>query len=326
MAKPLLCPPDVLNKDLTGQVAIVTGANSGIGFVTAQQLASQGAQVVLACRRVAEGEARVAEIKAKHKDARLEVRALDLGDLSSVRAFAKDFLADHDALHLLINNAGVMNTPQGKTKDGFETQIGVNHLGHFLLTALLTDVLKKSAPSRVVVLSSCYHDKAMGREGEIVLDDLHFAHRKYDGWTAYAQAKLANLLHAQELAKRLEGTGVTVASVHPGWVRTNLSRHTGPTWLQNTVLRPVFAMFGMIEPWEGAQTTLYAALGDDVTAHSGAYYSQIGLYRDKSKNRGGWPLESPNPHAHDDKMAAALWDKSCELVGLSTPAAQPAAA
>lgn len=312
---PLMCPPEVLSQDLRGRRAIVTGANSGIGFVTAKQLAKQGASVTLACRNEAEGRGRADEIRAEAPNADLEVRKLDLGNLSSVRAFVDGYLADHDSLHLLINNAGVMNTPKGKTADGFETQIGVNHLGHFLLTELLLDTLKTSAPARVVVVSSCYHDKAMGREGVIVLDDLHFENRKYDGWVSYAQSKLANVLHAKHLAKRLEGTGVTAVSVHPGWVRTELMRHTMPAWMQS-VTRPFMAMMGMVEPWEGAQTTLYAALGPDVEAHPGAYYSQTGTYRDKSKNAGGWPLESSNPHAHDDDMARRLYEHSRELVGL----------
>ena len=316
MPEPLLCPPELLRRDLTGRRVIVTGANSGIGFVTAKQLAKQGASVTLACRNEAEGEAKANEIRAEVPAADLEVRNLDLGDLSSVRAFAERYLAEHDSLHLLINNAGVMNTPLAKTADGFESQIGVNHLGHFLLTELLLDLLKESAPSRVIVVSSCYHDKAMGREGAIELDDLHFENRKYDGWTSYAQSKLANVLHARALAKRLEGTGVTVVSLHPGWVRTRLVRNSMPTFMQDFVFRPFLKMMGMVEPWEGAQTTLYAALADDVEQHPGAYYSQTGTYRDKSKNSGGWPLESPNPNAHDDAMAEQLYQHSRELVGL----------
>jgi len=315
MPKPLMCPPEVLSQDLHGRRAIVTGANSGIGFVTAKQLAKQGASVTLACRNEAEGRARADEIRAELPNADLEVRKLDLGDLSCVRAFADGYLADHDSLHLLINNAGVMNTPEGKTTDGFETQIGVNHLGHFLLTELLLDTLKKSAPARVVVVSSCYHDKAMGREGAVDLDDLHFENRKYEGWVSYAQSKLANLLHAKQLAKRLEGTGVTAVSVHPGWVRTDLMRHTMPAWMQS-LTRPFMNMMGMIEPWEGTQTTLYAALAPEVESHPGAYYSQTGVYRDKSKNKGGWPLESPNPNAHDATTAQRLDTLSRQLVGL----------
>ncbi len=307
MAKPHLCDPALLQRDLSGKRYIVTGANSGIGLVTARQLAKQGAEVILACRRVSEAEARIEELRAELPKALLHARELDLGSLASVNAFADAFLADFDRLDGLINNAGVMNTPKGTTVDGFETQLGINHVGHFALTERLLDLLKRSAPSRVVIVSSCYHDRAMGREGDIHLDDLHYERRPYDGWEAYAQSKLANVLHARALAKRLEGTGVTAVSVHPGWVRTNLARNSMPLWVQNYLLRPVFGLVGMIEPWEGAQTTLHAILDDTVAKHSGAYFSQLGIYRDKRSKAGGWPLESPNPKAHDDALAEALW-------------------
>lgn len=314
MAKPHMCSPELLAKDLSDRRFVVTGANSGIGFVAAQQLARQGAEVILACRRLGEGEKRVAEILEERPGARVSVRHLDLGDLASVRTFASAFLEDHDALHGLLNNAGVMNTPKKETADGFEMQFGVNHLGHFLLTELLLPALKNGAPSRIVNVSSCYHDKAQGRPGEIHFDDLNYKSRKYDGWEAYAQSKLANLLHARELAKRLQDSGVTAVSVHPGWVRTDLIKNTMPTFLQDYVLRPVLRMQGMIEPWEGTQTSLHALLADDVEA--GAFYSQTGMYRDKSCNKGGWPLTSPNPVAHDDAVASRLYDESRALVGL----------
>ena len=317
MARPLMCDPELFTKDLSGERYVVTGANSGIGFEVAKQLAKQGAEVVLACRRPDEGEKAAAEIREEAPDAKVEVRELDLGSLDSVRAFAKGFTADHDRLDGLLNNAGVMNTDEGRTKDGFELQLGINHLGHFLLTELLLDTLKASAPSRVVNVSSCFHDVAQGREGEIDFDDLHFRERDYDGWKAYAQSKLANVLHAKELAERLEGTGVSAVSVHPGWVRTNLIRHTMPTFLQDYLLRPILGLMGMIGPWEGAQTSLHALLADDVPEHSGAYYSQRGVYRDKAKNGGGWPMESPNPQAHDAQAASRLYEKSRELVGLA---------
>jgi NAD(P)-dependent dehydrogenase (short-subunit alcohol dehydrogenase family) len=319
MPKPLMCSPALLAQDLRSKVAIVTGANSGIGRISAEQLARQGALVVLAVRRLAEGKAAAEAIVASAPGARVEVRELDLGDLGSVRRFAATFLAEHERLDFLINNAGVMNTPKGKTKDGFELQLGVNHLGHFLLTALLTPRLVASAPARVVNVSSCYHDRAMGRDGDIHFDDLFFERQKYDGWRAYAQSKLANLLHARELSRRLQGTGVTAVSVHPGWVRTNLMRHSMPSWLERGLL-PILRAFGMIEPWEGAQSTLHAALSPDVPTHGGAFFSQTGLYRERALNRGGWPLHSPNPNAHDDAKARRLWEVSEQLVGLSSRA------
>jgi len=315
MPKTLMCDPALFNKDLTGKVYIVTGGNSGIGFVTAKQLAKQGGHVVLACRRVDAANEAITQIKADAPTASLEAMELDLGSLDSVRAFGAAFIGSHERLDALLNNAGVMNTPKGTTKDGFETQFGVNHLGHFLLTDLLLDVLKTSAPSRVVCLSSCFHDKAQGRPGEIHFDDLQLENGKYDGWTAYAQSKLANLLHAKELSKRLAGTGVTAVSVHPGWVRTNLAKHSMPLWVQNVIMKPLSGLIGMIEPWEGAQTSLHCLLADEV--ENGAFYSQFGIYRTKEAKPGGWPLRSPNPVAHDDAVASKLWAISKELTGAS---------
>ena len=316
MAKPLLCPPELLTLDLSGKTYLVTGGNSGIGLATVEQLAKQGAHVVLACRRPADGERAKAEIAGNGVRGTIEVRELDLASLASVRAFAARFLAEHTQLHGLVNNAGVMNTPAGKTKDGFETQLGTNHLGHFLLTELLLDVLKASAPSRIVNLSSCYHDIAQGRKGAIHFEDLHYESHKYDGWDAYAQSKLANVLHAKELASRLAGTGVIAVSVHPGWVRTRLMRSSMPLWMQDVVLKPFFRMAGMIEPWEGTQSSLYALLSPDVLQHNGAFFSQLGWYREKSANKGGWPLRSPNPQVHDDAVAKRLDQVSRKLVGL----------
>ncbi len=317
MPRPLTCPPEFFELNLKGNTYIVTGANSGIGFETTRQLARQGAQIVLACRDTNAAKRAISEIQQTQPDAQLQARKLDLGNLSSVRAFADEFLGEHETLTGLVNNAGIMNTPYWKTANGFESQLGVNHLGHFLLTELLTDLLKRSAPSRVVNVSSCFHDRAMGREGDIHFEDLHFESTKYDGWKAYAQSKLANVLHAQELARRLQGTGVTCVSVHPGWVRTRLVRNSAPVWVQNYVLRPALQALGMIEPWVGAQSTLYALLSPDVPQHPGAYFSQTGVYRDRSKYSGGWPLESPNPAAHDPQKAKRLWEVSQQLVGSS---------
>ncbi len=315
MPKPLICPPELLSRDLVGTTYVVTGGNSGIGLVTVEQLAKQGARVVLAARRPAEGERARAAIVGRGVRGAIEVAELNLASLNSVRAFASKLLSVHDAVHGLVNNAGVMNTPRGTTADGFETQFATNHLGHYLLTELLLPALRRGAPARIVNVSSCYHDKAQGREGRIDFDDLHFERRAYDGWEAYAQSKLANVLHARQLARRLEGVAITTASVHPGWVRTNLIRHSIPTWVQDYVLRPALRLGGMIEPWEGAQTTLYALLAPEL--ESGAYYSQVGFYREKAATKGGWPLRSPNPHAHDDAAAERLDRVSRELVGLA---------
>lgn len=317
MPKPLTCPPHLLELDLSERTYVVTGGNSGVGLVTVAQLAKQGAHVVLACRRPEAGAAARNALVAKGVPGTIEVAALDLADLASVRAFAQTFLTQHEALHGLVNNAGVMNTPEGRTVDGFETQFGTNHLGHVLLTELLEPALIEAAPSRIVNLSSSYHDVAVGRRGAIDLDDPHFERRRYDGWAAYAQSKLANVLHAKTLAKRLADRGVVAVSAHPGWVRTGLVRSFLPLWVQDGVFRPLLRAGGMLEPWEGTQTTLYALLAPDVTEHPGAFFSQVGTYRDRSANGGGWPLRSPNPLAHDDDLAERLDALSRRSVGLN---------
>ena len=316
MPKTLMCPQELLSLDLSGKTYVVTGGNSGIGVETVKQLAKQGANVVLACRRPQEGQQVRERILAEGVRGTIEVSELDLASLESVRNFSRKFLESHNSLHGLVNNAGVMNTPHGKTKDGFEVQLGTNHLGHYLLTELLLPLLRKSAPARVVNVSSCYHDKAMGREGRIDFDDLHFEKRKYDGWVSYGQSKLANVLHAKALAKREAANGVIAVSVHPGWVRTNLIKNSMPLFMQDYVLYPILKLMGMIEPWEGAQTSLYALLSPDVAKHNGAFFSQVGIYRTKEAAKGGWPLHSPNPHAHDEAAALRLDQVSRQLVGV----------
>ena len=315
MLRTLKCDPRLLAKDLEGRVYIVTGANSGAGLATMTQLVRQGAHVVAACRRVTAGEEAVNGIANERGSA--EVIELDLGSLASVRSFARSFLDEHTRLDGLANNAGVMNTPEGKTVDGVETQFGTNHLGHFLLTELLLAVLKASAPSRIVCVSSVAHVGMRKQGGEIYLDDLNFETRPYNGVEAYSQSKLANVLHALNLARRLEGSGVTAVSLHPGWIRSNLVKHTAPAWVQNVVMRPFSRFLGMMSNEEGAQTTLHCLLDDDVPDHSGAYYSQNSIiYPDKKDRPGGWPMQSPNPHARDERLAEQLYEASLRLVGL----------
>jgi len=314
--KNLVCDPKLFEKDLSGTVTIVTGANSGTGLATVQQLVKQGAHVVAACRRVAAGQEAVAPLQGE--EGSVEVMELDLGSLASVRAFVSAFLDKHDRLDALVNNAGVMNTPEGKTFDGFETQFGVNHLGHFLLSELLLDTLKASAPSRIVCVASAAHAGMSGQPGELELDDLGFERRAYDPTLAYNQSKLATVIYARHLAGRLEGTGVSVFSVHPGWVRSNLIQHTMPSWIQNFVMRPFGGLMGLMGPEEGAQTQLHCLLDDDAPTHSGEYFSQNAMfYADKEDKKGGWPMRSPNPLVYDDALAGRLFEVSKELVGLA---------
>ena len=316
MPKTLMCDPQLFEKDLNGRTYIVTGANSGSGFATAVQLARQGAHVIGACRRVDAGKQAFAELADLRGT--VEIIELDLARLASVRRFAEAFTSKYDRLHGLVNNAGIMAPPYGKTEDGFETQFGVNHLGHFLLTELLLDTLKASAPSRIVCVSSVAHQGSKDQMGTIDFDDLNFENRPYDPSVAYTQSKLANLLHALALARRLEGTGVSAFSVHPGWIRSNLVKHMAPAWIQNVLLRPFSGLLGMVSWFEGAQTTLHCLLADDAPNHSGEYYSQMStLYHRKEDRPGGWPMVSPNPNAHETQLAEKLYEVSLDLVGLN---------
>ena len=315
MPKTLMCDPKLFEKDLSGRIFIVTGANSGSGFATSEQLARQGARVIGACRRIEAGKEAFADLEGIRGS--VEIMELDLASLASVRRFAEAFLAKYDRLDGLVNNAGVMYPPKGKTEDGFETQFGINHLGHFLLTELLLDRLKASAPSRIVCVSSVAHAGMGGIYGEIDFDDLNFDKREYNARVAYAQSKLANVLHALDLARRLEGTGVSAFSVHPGWIRSNLLQGTVARFMQNILMRPFSGLLGTVSWYEGAQTTLHCLLDDDAPQHSGEYYSQISiLYPNKENQPGGWPMPSPNPNAHDIELAEELYHRSIALVGL----------
>ena len=311
MQPPIRCKPELFEQDLTGRTYVVTGANSGVGLATTEQLAKQGARIVAGCRA-----ADAADAFGAHAG-QVDVVKLDLNSLSSVRSFAEAVIARYDRLDGLVNNAGVMHCPEGRTEDGFETQFGVNYLGHFLLTELLLDRLKSSAPSRIVCVSSVLHAGTAKQVGEIDFDDLDFSRRGYNKEHAYTQSKLANVLHALELAKRLEGTGVTAYSVHPGWVRSNLAKHVMPVWVQNVLMRPFSGLLGMMSPGDGAQTTLHCLLSEEALAHSGEYYSQTSLlYPDKANRGGGWPMQSPNPNARDEALAMRLREESRLLVGL----------
>ncbi|MCH4889553.1 SDR family NAD(P)-dependent oxidoreductase [Acidaminobacter sp. JC074] len=304
------------NKNLSGKTYIVTGANSGVGFETSRQLIKQGAHVVMACRRVEVGQAVAKEfdlLKGSYK-----VLRLDLADLSSVRSFVDTFLSEYDQLHGLDCNAGMvsMGREVTRTKDGFEMSIGVSYFGHFLLTELLLDILKKTAPSRIVILSSCVHAGRPDQRPNVHLDDLNYRTRDFNAMNAYAEAKVANALYALELSRRLEGTGVTAFSVHPGWARSNFGKEN----VFMRVISPIMAPFirSMTDSnEESAQTSLHCLISDQAVNHSGAYFSQSSvLYRDKACKEGGWPLTSPNPHAKDLNLAKKLVKETYSLVGL----------
>jgi NAD(P)-dependent dehydrogenase (short-subunit alcohol dehydrogenase family) len=283
-----------------GRTFVITGANSGIGLVAARELARAGGRVVLAVRDPARGEQAAATIEGE-----TEVRSLDLSDLASVRAFVDDW---DGPLDVLINNAGVMATPERRTKDGFELQIGTNHLGHFALTNLLLP----QVADRVVTISSGAH-----RMGSIKLEDLNWNRRRYDRWRAYGQSKLANLLFTLELQRRLAEAGSEVRAVaaHPGYSRTNLQHHT-----ESVLHRGVMVITDLTGQSEemGGLPTLYAATQD---IPGGSYVGPDGFMEQRGHPR----LVGRSKAASDEDTARRLWELSEQLTGTSFPLT-PAAA
>ncbi|NWR70928.1 RDH12 dehydrogenase, partial [Centropus unirufus] len=281
---------------LEGKVVVVTGANTGIGKETARDLARRG-KVIIACRDTAKAEAAASEIRAETGNEQVVVKKLDLADTKSIREFAEKFLSEEKELHILINNAGVMLCPYSKTADGFEMHLGVNHLGHFLLTFLLLERLKQSAPARIVNVSSLAH-----HGGRIRFHDLH-GEKSYNRGLAYCHSKLANVLFTRELARRLQGKSqssaeFTANALHPGSVHSELVRHSFVmTWLWK-----IFSFF-LKTPWEGAQTTIYCAVAEELDSVTGQYFSDC---------RPAYV----SPRARDDETAKKLWSVSCELLGI----------
>ncbi|XP_060938611.1 retinol dehydrogenase 12 isoform X1 [Limanda limanda] len=277
---------------LDGKTALITGANTGIGRETARDLVMRGARVIMACRDVEKGEEAAASIRAACPDGDVEVRELDLADTCSIRAFAQEFLREVNRLHILINNAGVMMCPYTKTIDGFEMHIGVNHLGHFLLTSLLIGLLKRSAPARIIVVSSLAHNF-----GWVRFHDLH-SQGSYNSGLAYCQSKLANVMFTRELARRLKDTNVTVNSVHPGTVNSDLIRHS----TLMTIFMTFFSTF-VKTPREGAQTSIYCAVAEELHSVSGKHFSDCAP-------------AFVAPQGRSEETARRLWDVSCELLAI----------
>ena len=303
--------------DLSGRRVLVTGGASGLGEETVRVMAARGASLVVAARDMDKGAAAVDRIIADTPTADIEVMELDLANLDSIRAFATLFVRDYEVLDLLINNAGVMACPKGKTEDGFEMQFGTNHLGHFLLTSRLMPALLASAREgrepRVITLSSRAHHFA-----GVDLDDPNYQHAEYDKWQAYGRSKSANALFARELARRYAEHGLQSYSVHPGGIVTNLGRHL--TEDDITALRARIeadakesdkpAGFKTIP--QGAATTCYAATAD-LTEHNGAYLENSGVaYANDDPDDG---MGGAKAWIRDDDAAAALWALSEQLVG-----------
>ncbi|KFB36543.1 AGAP007572-PA-like protein [Anopheles sinensis] len=293
------------NTRCDGKVILITGANTGIGKETARELLKRGGKVYIACRSLERANQARDELVAQTGLSNIHVLELDLASMDSIRQFAqrydsgRRFLAQEKRLDLLINNAGVMACPKALTKDGFEQQLGVNHLGHFLLTNLLLDALKAAAPSRIVNLSSLAH-----KYGKINRKDLNSEH-SYNQVTAYCQSKLANVMFTRELAKRLAGTGVTTYAVHPGTVDTDLPRHMGSLFFlfDHKLVKPILSV-AFKTPLSGAQTTLYTALDEDLAQESGKYYADC---REQKLSK----------YARDDELAEWLWNESAKMTKLS---------
>ena len=284
---------------LDGKIVIITGSNTGIGKVTAIDLAKRGATIVMACRNLDKGAKAMAEVREISNNSNVFLMKLDLSSLESIKEFAESFLKEYRKLHILINNAGVMWCDYMKTKDGFEMQFGTNHLGPFALTNLLLVRLKESGPSRVVNLSSMAHGERYG--GHINFDDLN-SEKSYSPTDAYGQSKLANVLFTRELAKKLADTEVTTYSVHPGYVMTDLQRHS--------ILTNIFTYtVGYIickPPVYGAQTSIHCAVQEGIEKESGNYYKDC-------------HMANSSKTSMNDGYAKKLWEVSEQMTGVNFP-------
>jgi NAD(P)-dependent dehydrogenase (short-subunit alcohol dehydrogenase family) len=293
-------------KDLTGKNVIVTGANTGLGFETTKALASKGATVIMACRSNKRATDAKNKILKTNPNAKLDIMLLDLGDLSTVEKFAKGYKDKYKTLDILINNAGVMTTPYMKTKDGFEFQNGVNHLGHFALTSHLFDLLKRTKNSRLVIVSSIAH-----KSGKMNFDDYMFDNKKdYTPMKSYSQSKLSNLLFMFELNRRIKDKNldVKVVAAHPGVSRTELTRYMLKGVLAYIAL-PLMWLFTQ-SPKRGAEPQIRAALDPSVTTAD--YYGPSGF----KEMRGKAVLTTALPHAHNEEDAKALWELSEKLTNI----------
>jgi NAD(P)-dependent dehydrogenase (short-subunit alcohol dehydrogenase family) len=284
--------------DQSGKLVLVTGANSGLGFEVTRALARKGASVLMACRNLEKGEEAAAKVRAEGPKGEVSLMQLDLADLGSVKRFAEEFRSEYDHLDILINNAGVMVPPYGQTVDGFELQFGINHLGHFALTGLLLNLLRHTTNARIVTVSSYAH-----YFGLINFDDLN-SQKSYQKWLAYGQSKLANLLFAYELQRRLSRNGQTLISVtaHPGYAETNLQHNSA---LFN-FLNPLMAQSQEM----GALPVLYAATRPEIKG--GEYVGPDGFLAQR-----GYPhLARSSKRSHDEAVARRLWQVSEELSGV----------
>lgn len=294
---------DVLDGiDLSGTLAVVTGASTGLGLETSRALAAAGAHVVLAVRSSEKGLAAVERIRLANLDARLDVELVDLTSLASVRAFADRVGAKYPSIQVLVNNAGVMYTPYEQTVDGFEMQFGTNHVGHFLLTNMLVPSLLEGAPARVINLSSGGH-----RGSDIVWDDPNFEQRPYDKFSAYGQSKTANILFTVELDRLLRDRGVRSYAVHPGMIITELGRHMTRDDFAQLKERAKSGPSGGLPAYKsveaGAATSVWAATAPELADRGGVYLADCQVSQDAA------------PWALDPDSARRLWSLTEDLVG-----------
>jgi NAD(P)-dependent dehydrogenase (short-subunit alcohol dehydrogenase family) len=280
--------------NMTGKICLVTGGNSGIGKATAVGLTKMGATVVIVSRNKEKGVTAVTDIIAKSGNKNVELIQADMSSQNSIHNLAEEFKARHEKLHLLINNAGVYLTKRTTTEDGLESTFAVNYLGPFLLTSLLLDILKASAPSRIVNVTSDAHNGA-----NIHFEDLQ-GEKRFSGWQAYGQSKLAMILFTHELAKKLEGTGVTVNSAHPGVVRTNFAKNNGGLIMLGFRFLGIF----FISPKSSAKRILYVATSPTSEGVTGKYFSKNHEARS-------------SPESYDDDAARRLWQISEQLTNVS---------
>lgn len=281
-------------REMSGKICMVTGATLGLGRVTAEALAAKGATVIAVARNPAKGEATISNIKAATGNPAVVLMLCDLSSQTSIRRLAEDFKRQYQQLHVLVNNAGAMHMRRTLTEDGLETTFALNHLAYFLLTNLLLDVIKASAPSRIINVSSDSHFR-----GKINFDDPQ-GEKRYSAMGAYSQSKLANVMFSAALTKRLQGTGVTVNAVHPGAVATGFARNNGP--LVSLIMR-VIGLFEL-SPEQGAETQIYLATSPEVANVTGKYF-------EKKK-----PVR-PNLAAQDEAAVERLWKMSERLTGLA---------
>jgi NAD(P)-dependent dehydrogenase (short-subunit alcohol dehydrogenase family) len=284
-----------LNTSMQGKVCIVTGADSGIGKATSLGLAQMGATVVMVCRDRTKGEEAQNEIKTKSGNDAIDLLLAELSSQDSIRQLVENFQQHYTQLHVLINNAGGVNLSRRVTVDGFEMTFAVNYLAPFLLTNLLLDKLKASAPARIVNVSSESHES-----GYIKMDDLQLE-KKYRLMRAYGQSKLALVLFTYELARRLQGTGVTANCLHPGFVATNIGQ-SGVGRVGRSIVKLIFSSLG-ISPEEGAKTSIYLASSPDIEGVTGKYFVK------------SIPVRSA-PISYDESLQRQLWEESAKLVNL----------